>query len=88
MRQDAAPVHVAWRPSILRASAMPIMSHIHAKEPCSRIARPALTKLASTSRESAPPTLIRLAPASESCASVMSGSSQPVTTLTGRLTAP
>ena len=54
---------------------------IHTKEPSTRIARAASMNVAKVSRESAPPTLMRLAPASASCAAVMPGSIQPLTTL-------
>ena len=49
------------------------MSPIQANEPCSFIARPALTNVARARRERAPPTLIRLTPASDSCAAVVAG---------------
>src|SRR5436190_13592541 len=43
MRQDRASVYETWPSSIIfRTSVMPIISRIHAKEPCSFIARPAL----------------------------------------------
>src|SRR5579883_1862936 len=82
--RSRAPVYDAG-PSSCRTSPMPIMSHIQAKEPCSFVARLAFTKPAIAWRASAPPTLIRLAPASERCAGVMSASSQRVTTLSGLL---
>lgn len=53
------------------SSATPIMSRIHANEPCCCMARAALTNVASVRRDSAQPN--RSAPASLSCANVMSG---------------
>ena len=66
---------------------MSAMRCIQANDPSSFIARAASTKAASASRLSAPPTLMRLAPAAATSATVMPGSSQPVTTFSGRSTA-
>ncbi len=62
------------------------MSRIHVNPPVSFISRAPLRNAPSASRDSAPPTLMRLAPTSASCASVIDGSAVPINTLTGLLT--
>ena len=55
------------------------------KEPRSFISRALVRKAASANRDMAPPTLMRLTPASDNCASVSVGSAKPITRLNGLL---
>ena len=63
------------------------VSRTHPNVPASRIATAASRTAAKASRDSAPPTLMRLTPASASCCAVISGSAELITTFTGFCTA-
>ena len=71
---------------IARSSPIGIMSRSQVNPPVSFISRAPSRNAARASRESEPPTLMRLTPASASCASVIDGSMKLATTLTGRVT--
>src|SRR5262249_13321668 len=68
------------------SSLLGAVSRTHVKVPRSAISRAPRRNAAMARRESAPPTLMRLTPASASCARLRSGSAALITTFIGLLT--
>src|SRR5262249_10629805 len=71
---------------IALSSLLGTVSRTHVNPPLSRISRAPRRKAASASRDSAPPTLIRLTPTPARASTVSAGSAALITTLTGLLT--